>query len=236
MSKFFRALALVLLMTCASPVQAAEEKDTVVLLHGIARGAGSMSNLEKSFVRAGYAVLNVEYPSRKSALEVLAAGLHADISAVAARSRHVHFIGHSMGGLLIRAYLSKHRPENLGRVVMIGTPNGGSEVADWLGDTWLYRKFYGPAGQQLKTSAGYDAMFGAPDYPVGTIAGNWTVDPLCYFIIPGANDGNVSVKSVRLAGETDHIVLPVTHSFMQQNSVVVKQAVHFIEHGRFSRD
>ena len=60
----------------------------------------------------------------------------------------IHFVGHSMGGLLTRVYLARYRPARLGRVVMLGTPNGGSELADLLKGLAIYRAFYGPAGLQ----------------------------------------------------------------------------------------
>ncbi len=119
-----------------------------------------------------------------------------------------------MGGLLARIYLTHYRPPSLARVVMLGTPNGGSEVADFLKGLALYRAFYGPAGQQVGTRLKDRlAQLSPPDYAVGIVAGNRTIDPVAsYFIVPRPNDGRVSVESTRLKGMTDHIVVNATHS------------------------
>lgn len=143
----------------------------VVLLHGIWRTSKSMVLIARHLRKQGYAVLNLTYPSTKLPLEALVEEIHAKIAAFA-EGATTHFVGHSMGGLLIRAYLTLHRPPTLGKVVMLGTPNHGSEVADFLKDWWLFRRVFGPAGKQLITNQGAIApLFGPVDYPLGIIAG-----------------------------------------------------------------
>lgn len=138
----------------------------VVLLHGIARGSSSLGRLERSLQAAGFATLNIDYASRRKPIAALADDIHPAIARFAEREAPLHFVTHSMGGLVARAYLAKHRPDRLGGVVMLGTPNGGSEVADLLSGSRLYRAFYGPAGLELTTANRSEAL-PVVDYPVG---------------------------------------------------------------------
>jgi triacylglycerol esterase/lipase EstA (alpha/beta hydrolase family) len=127
-------------------------REGVVLLHGIGCTSLTMRKLERSLQRAGLATLNLTYASRKKPLEVLAEDIHPAIFEFGEATRApLHFVGHSMGGLLARVYVANHRPPRLGRVVMLGTPNGGSEVADLVQRSLLYRSFFGAAGLQLTT-------------------------------------------------------------------------------------
>ena len=122
--------------------------DGVVLLHGISRTARSFRRMELALGDAGFATLNLDYDSRRKALDALAEDIHPAIDRFAeGLDGSVHFVCHSMGGLLARAYLARHRPAQLGRVVMLGTPNGGSEIADRLKNLAAYRAFFGSAGQ-----------------------------------------------------------------------------------------
>ena len=123
----------------------------VVLFHGIMRTSRSMKRLATHLEIRGYAVLNLDYPSTRHSLEALSDMVRQAVEEFAAGLRRVHFVGFSMGGLLVRSYLARHRPKNLGRTVMIGTPNNGSEVADLLRRNILYGKLFGPAGQELVT-------------------------------------------------------------------------------------
>ena len=227
-------LALIFLFGCCPPALAANG-DYLVLLHGIARTKSSMEELQKHFELHGYEVLNMDYPSRKYSIEKLAEYIHTDISTFNRDSKKkVHFVGYSLGGLVARAYIKKHPPENLGRVVTMGTPNKGSEFADMIGDLGVYEKLYGPAGQELTTTHDYDTLFGKPEYDLGCIAGDRTIDPVAtLMIIDGDDDGKVSVESTKVNGMKDHIVLHATHTFMMNNEDVMREALYFIENGKF---
>jgi pimeloyl-ACP methyl ester carboxylesterase len=209
----------------------------VVLLHGIAPTYRSFRKLQRALKASGFATLNLDYDSRRKSLEQLAEEIHPAIGRfVNDVEGPVHFVGHSMGGLLARVYLAKHRPERLGRVVMLGTPNGGSEIADRLRDFALYRAYFGPAGQQLATrrDPATETLLPAVSYPVGVIAGNRSIDPISSaFLLPAPNDGRVSVENTKLDGMVDHVVIGASHPWLLRNASAIRQTIAFLLHGRF---
>jgi pimeloyl-ACP methyl ester carboxylesterase len=220
----------------ACKANAAAPSQGVVLLHGIGRSPWWMRKLERALQRAGFATLNVGYPSRKRPLELLAADIHCAVARFAEEiDGPVHLVGHSMGGLLARVYIAKFRPQRLGRVVMLGTPNGGSEVADLLHELALYRAYYGPAGQQLTTRRDSTlTSLPALDYPVGMIAGNRSLHPFSSLImLPKPNDGTVSVASTGLDGMADHVVVEAYHAELPRHPLAIGQTVAFLMAGRF---
>ena len=210
----------------------------VLLLHGIARTPAAMARLEHALQSHGARTLNLGLATRRLPLEDLAQQVHRALAGLAADAAPLHVVTHSMGGLVARAALMRQRPAGLGRVVMLGPPNAGSEVADLLVRTWPYRRFFGPAGMQLVTSQGeaLRRLLGAVDYPLGIIAGNRSVYPLASLLaLPGANDGRVTVAATRVAGMADHLVVPVAHPFLPGNAGVIRQVVHFLRRGRFAQ-
>lgn len=193
-----------------------------------------MRRLARALETDGHRVLNLGYPSRRHPLAQLAEQLHPTIAAFAAETPgRVHFVGHSMGGLLIRYYLAAHPMEKLGRIVMLGTPNRGSEVADFLCDWPAYRWLYGPVGQQLCTGVAHVPL--AP-VEIGIIGGDRSIDPFCSWLIGAPNDGKVALASTRPEIGHQHCVLPATHSFMPANPAVIRQVRHFIREGSFISD
>jgi hypothetical protein len=217
----------------------AQSPEGVVFLHGISRSFRSLIPMQKAVDAAGFATRNIGYPSRHKALSALADDIHPAIAPFAeANEGCTHFVCHSMGGLLARVYLARHRPARLGRVVMLGTPNGGSEIADVMKNWLPYRLYFGPAGQQLVTTrdATTEALLPPVDYPVGIIAGDRSLDPITSrFMLPGADDGRVTVARTRLDGMADHVVIPASHAFMIKNKEAIAQTVAFLKDGRFRR-
>jgi pimeloyl-ACP methyl ester carboxylesterase len=210
--------------------------DGVILLHGIGRTHRWMRTLEKALQQQGYATLNLGYASRKKPLDLLATDIDGPIRQFAGGiDGALHFAGHSMGGLLARVYIAKYRPERLGRVVMLGTPNGGSEIADRLRDLALYRAYYGPAGQQLTTRRDA-ALTSLPalDYEVGVIAGDRSIRPIAsLFKMPKPNDTMVSVNSSRLDGMADHVVVNASHARLVHHAGAIAETIAFLRDGHF---
>jgi pimeloyl-ACP methyl ester carboxylesterase len=220
------------------PASANATQDGVVLLHGISRTARSFRKMQTALEGCGFATLNQDYASRRKALEALAEDIHPSIQRFAdGIDGAVHFVGHSMGGLLARVYIARYRPKRLGRVVMLGTPNGGSEIADRLKHIGAYRAWFGPAGQQLVTQrdATIAAMFPPVDYPVGIIAGNRSVDPIMSAFLPKPHDGRVSVENTRLDGMADHIIVGTSHPWLIRNGRAIEQTITFVRDGSFRR-
>lgn len=213
------------------------EGDYIVALHGIARSSKSMRRLANYMRDEGYEVININYPSTKGNIPSLVKYVHETIAARAKnKEKKIHFIGHSMGCLITRALIKEYRPENLGRVVMIAPPNHGSEVADYLKGNFIYKILFGPAGQQLITDQSeFKKIFGEVDYELGVIAGDRSVAPVGSLIIPGDDDGRVSVETTRIEGMKDHIILPDNHTFIVRDQETMRQTVHFIRYGHFIR-
>ena len=212
--------------------------ECVVLLHGLARSRSSMGKLEKHLAAAGFGVLNAGYPSRSMRIEDIA---ETCIPAVIEQcrkngARKIHFVAHSMGGIIIRLYLKSHRVPELGRVVMLSPPNAGSEVVDRLKDNFFFRWLNGPAGGQLGTEAdSLPRKLGRADFELGIITGDRTVNPILSTMIPGPDDGKVSVERARLDGMKDFIVIHATHPFIMKNREAIRQTIYFLKNGMFQR-
>jgi pimeloyl-ACP methyl ester carboxylesterase len=211
--------------------------ETVVLLHGIAVPAFVLHHVARALAAAGYRVINVPYASRALTIEQLARDyLPAQLRAGGADAApRLHFVAHSMGALVVRLHLQEHRPANLGRVVLLGPPNAGSPVADRLSRSALCRWLVGPNLPRLgtATAAAIAPKLAPPDYEVGIIAGNRSINPVFSRWLPDENDGAVSVDSTRLAGARDFLVMPHSHTLMLWRDAVVAQVVAFLRTGRF---
>jgi len=208
----------------------------VLLLHGIARNATSMRMIELALRLEGYEVLNLSYPSRRQSLAQLADHIAPAVAEFAKMADGpLHIITHSMGGLVARALIARHRPANLGRVVMLAPPNQGSEVADRLHEAWLYRQWFGPAGEQLVTRPESEGggIFGETDFDLGIIAGDRSIYPVPAKVLPRPNDGLVTVSATRDARARDHLTLPISHPMMVLSPRVIRQCLTFLREGRF---
>lgn len=208
----------------------------VILLHGLARTHRSMTTLASALTTAGYHIINFSYPSTQYHIAQLAEDAVTAALAQCPKGSKVHFVTHSMGGILVRQYLQLHTIENLGRVVMLGPPNKGSEVVDRLKSLPGFKLINGPAGMQLGTrEIDFPRMLGAANFDVGIIAGTRSINLLLSSLLPSPNDGKVSVVNTQLDGMSDHISIPVTHPFMMRNKTVIAQVLHFLTHGKFAR-
>ena len=213
---------------------APSDSPTVVVLHGLGRTAGSMKPLEVALEARGYRVVNLGYPSRQHPVAALTDTVRAALEACCASSGPLHFVTHSLGGILVRAYAERHGTDRIGRVVMLSPPNNGSQVIDQLDGLPLFEWILGPAALQLGTdSAGVAMRLGPPPFEVGIITGEASLNPLFSWWLPGPDDGKVSVESARLEGVEEFLVVPYTHTFIMRKDDVIAQVMAFLRDGRF---
>jgi len=222
-----------------SLAHAAAGADGVILLHGLARNSGSMRRLESDLTRAGHVVVNIGYPSRTAGIGQLSEEV-IPVALADARLREcgrIHFVTHSLGGILLRAYAAKFEIAKLGRVVMLGPPNQGSEVVDRIGPWRLFKSINGPAGQELGT--GPDSLpnrLGPVNFELGVIAGDRSINWINSTMIEGPDDGKVSVERTKVAGMKEHVVFRVTHPLMMKNRAVIAATLRFLATGSFGGD
>lgn len=235
---FVLAAAFASTIVMGAEIDCLRSQEVVVLLHGMGRSALSMKRLEWAIEREGYRVVNVSYPSTRHPIEHLADNyLRPALKEVGKSSPpRVHFVTHSLGGILVRHYLGTHTMTNLGRVVMLGPPNQGSEVADALKRWSFYRLLVGPSGMQLGTGAGdLPRQLGPARFEVGVIAGDRSFNPLFSRLLPGPDDGKLSVASARLEGMKDFLVVHHSHTWLPWRKAVSRQALAFLKQGQFDR-
>jgi len=221
----------------AEPVVNAHDGECVVLLHGLARSSLSMERMKWFLEDNGYPVANIDYPSREFEIAELAPMAVEDglkQCASMGSADRVHFVTHSLGGILVRYYYSEHAVEAVGRVVMLGPPNQGSaaadEMHDWPGFEWLN----GPAGYQLgKGVNSVPLQLGSPEFEFAVIAGNESIDPVTSAVLEDPDDGRVSVSDTYLDGMQDFRLVDTSHAFMMQNGDVFELVKSFLETGAF---
>lgn len=227
---YFRVILLFLLLF---PALAAGQ-ECVVLLHGLARSDGSMDKMAESLIEAGFSVVNHDYPSTKYPIEELSRSVIREATAECPKESKVHFVTHSLGGILVRYYLEYHELDNLGRVVMLGPPNKGSQVVDAMAEMPGFELLNGPAGLQLGTEqTSIPNSLGAADFEVGIIAGTRSINLILSQLLPNPDDGKVAVESTKLEGMSDHLTVPVSHPFLMKDEEVIRQTIHFLYYGQF---
>lgn len=227
------------MMTQLLMVAQAKPAEGVILLHGLIRTSRSMEPMAKRLRAEGFIVANVDYPSREAAIGVLSEKVVGDALKLPALKDcpKIHFVTHSMGGILVRHYFADHHEPRLGRVVMLAPPNQGSEVVDRLGSWKLFQLLHGPAGNELGTSSNaLPNQLGSVDFECGVIGGDRTINGINSLIIPGRDDGKVSIDRTKVDGLKEHLILHVTHPGIMKNPAAIRQTIHFLKNGVFEKE
>jgi pimeloyl-ACP methyl ester carboxylesterase len=222
--------------TSFSAQEPAASPETVVLLHGLGRTSKSMNYMQGQLTETGYNVFNYDYESRKNEIDSLVTDLQQYLGTCCSQKESdLHFVTHSLGGILVRALIARERPKNIGRVVMLSPPNRGSETVDLLKDYKLFKTIFGPASMQLGTDPdSVPNRLGPADFELGIITGDKTIDPVSSLIIPGVDDGKVAVENTKLEGMADFLIMNVSHAYIMENPEVVGEVIHFLRNGSFS--
>ena len=214
------------------------KKECVIVIHGLGKSAFSMRKIARALNEEGYTVWNGSYPSTREPIETLAdnyiaAGLqHCNHH----HAKRIHFVTHSMGAILFRDYQQRHPVKNIGRVVMLAPPNHGSEIVDRLGHWPLYQRLLGPAGSSLTTGdSDLPHRLGATSADVGIIAARLSIEPWFSILLPGPDDGKVSIASTQLDGMNDFVTAPTTHGLIVHHRSSIQQTQRFLRTGHFSQ-
>lgn len=210
--------------------------EAVILLHGLGRTARSMQPVERMLKHEGYKVYNLNYPSTEKTIEDITQEHLAPLveECLSENPLKLHFVAHSLGNIVIRNFLKDKKVSLPVRHVMLGPPNQGSEVVDKLGGWRLFKWLNGKAGQQLGTDADSVPLNLPPvEVETGVVAGSWTINPLLSLIIPGPDDGKVSLERARVEGMKDYIVVKVPHTFLMNDHRVFALIKSFLRNGKF---
>ncbi len=217
----------------------------VVVLHGLFRSAASMGRMSRTLrEQGGYSVFNVNYPTTRGSLADHARGLDKVVQSLEGIGP-IHFVAHSLGNLVIRHYLADHtraelglRPDDrIGRMVMLGPPNQGAQLAEVFAKNRLFNFVAGASASQLAREwDNLEAELVTPAFPFGILAGGRGTSKGYNPWMGQDNDMVVSVETTRLAGAADFAVLPVPHTLMMDDPEVQQYTLRFLERGYFRSD
>jgi pimeloyl-ACP methyl ester carboxylesterase len=203
----------------------------VILIHGIIRSSKSFSSMKQALEADGLTVVAFDYPSTRVAIKDSAGYLDQVIQSLEGIEQ-IDFVVHSMGGLVVRAWLQEHSDPRVKRMVMLGVPNLGAKMANHLKDLGLFKLVMGPAGQQLiEGEESYITELPVPTFPFAVIAGARGTENGFNPLIPGDDDGTVSVDCTRLPGAADFMTVPSLHSFLIGNKDVIAATRRFLSDG-----
>ncbi len=208
----------------------------VVMVHGLLQSSKCMAEMGTTLRDAGYTTIEFDYPSTQVSIPEAARFLDRLVQSLAGFDE-INFVVHSMGGLVVRAYAMEYDDPRIKRMVMLGTPNRGAELADITHQYWLLRTVAGPGARQLGTrSDGLIPKLPIPKFEFAVIAGSRGTASGWNPLIPGDDDGTVTVASTRLRGATDFSTVHAIHSRLLWNEEAIAQTVSFLKDGRLRPD
>ncbi|WP_166820292.1 esterase/lipase family protein [Thalassoroseus pseudoceratinae] len=205
-----------------------------LLIHGLIRSSKSFERMRKALRDAGYTVVVFDYPSTRAEVKVAAEFLRQVIASLEGIEQ-IDIVTHSMGGIVVRQYLQNEPDDRLHRMVMIGTPNLGANIAKTFKRNIAFRLIFGPSGQQLATDSKYVDSLPTPDFPFGVIAGARGKPQGFNPLLPGDDDGVVSVASTRLPGASDFLEVCCLHTFLLRDDTAIEATLEFFQSGRFRK-
>ena len=219
-------------------LQAKQINESVILLHGLGDVKLSMLKLEIALKEEGYTTKNIGYSSNGETIESLA---EKELSEIVERYKKIgfdkiHFVTHSMGGLIVRCYLQDHELPEGSRIVMLSPPNKGSEVADHFKESKFYNLIVGDVGQELATDSNILSELKQIIPEIGIIAGDKSTNSYFSKIIPGEDDGRVAVDNTKLTEMKDFMIVHSTHLTIKYNDEVIRQTVFFLQNGKFYKN
>ncbi|HEX7261550.1 MAG TPA: alpha/beta fold hydrolase [Luteolibacter sp.] len=205
----------------------------VVLLHGLWRGWRAMQPLARALADEGFSTLNLPYPSGRLPVAQLMVRVRAEVEKIAA-DQPVHFITHSLGGILIRALLAENVSWETGKIVMLAPPNRGGEIVDWSKKHPLLHQVLGPAGRSLG-SDGVPSELAAlpPEIQAAVIMGSRNSIPVFSKLLDPENDGIVSAAKGRIDGLRGFTVIDADHTFIQMHPETIRLSLHFLKTGEW---
>jgi len=240
-NSLFVALAASMMLALVSGVTKAAEESLVVpkrvvLVHGLARSSLSMWALEMRLDNAGYDVVSLNYSSLNRTVAEVKQQVKDQLYACCNDNVPTHYVGYSLGGLLIRGFFAEQANQaftiNRRQVVMIGTPNNGTQIVDKFANLQWFQ-FLGDTTLALGTQANSFPMgLPMPDFSAGIIAGtnSWSIAD---DILAEASDGLVPVQSTKLPNMADFVAVYANHSMLRYNGKVAEQTIYFLQHGQF---
>ena len=218
------------------PNNDSSKKEFVFVLHGLAGGGLTISPLANRIEDAGFETQIIDYKTLGTSPDEIMTEVSKKFEdAMPDTNTTVHFVGYSLGSIVIRAYLDRNKIENLGRVVLIAPPNKGSPIADFCKDTWVIDLFGETINFLGTDSSSFPNSIGDPYYPVGIIAGIGT-SSFNNFYLPGLDDGIVPLESTKLNSTTDLIEVNESHVWMKFKKTIAKQTIEFLNNEKFLRD
>lgn len=220
----------------ASTSSSSANGEPVVLLHGLKRSRYSMNKIAKALNNAGYNACNINYPSNRQPATELVAYIHEHITVCfGSDAGPINFVTHSMGGIMVRALAESSAPPQIDRVVMLAPPNKGSEIVDLHRTSRMFRWVMGDVATQLGTDANsLPLRLGPAQFDVGVIAGDGLSNPMGLWVFNEPSDGTVAVRSTRLEGMNDFIVVPFGHTLIMRKKSVINEVLYYLANGRFS--